>query len=114
MSHIKNLNDCTPAEWDAASKAVNATVTRVIELSTKVDILEETTDWSHMPYKVPNHIYAVSQVTGKLLGYWRESDGKLILHKKPLSFTKSRRTFNKITHNAAKPYRESLVKGVEV
>ena len=76
-----------------------------------VDIIQETTNWDHVNHHVPNHTYAINKYTGKLVAMWTESAGEFKRFTKPLSFTKSKRTFNKITHNAAKPYR-SMVAGV--
>lgn len=75
----------------------------------KVDILKETTVWDKVKFYVPNHTYAVNQYTGKLVAYWKESTGEFVRFKKELPFTKSKRKFVKITHNAAKPYREQLI-----
>ena len=75
----------------------------------KVDILKETTIWDKVDFKVPNHTYAINQLTGKLVAYWKECDNEFVRFKKELPFTKTRRKFDKITHNEAKPYREQLI-----
>ena len=56
-----------------------------------IRILKETTDW---PY--PNHTYFVKNNT-KLVAYRIEGTKEKIHLKKPLLFSKSRRTFKEIT-----------------
>jgi len=55
-----------------------------------IQILKETTEWSY-----PNHTYFVENNT-KLFAYMKEGTNKTIELKKPLSFSKSRRTFKKL------------------
>tara|TARA_R100000231_G_scaffold89814_1_gene67867 strand:+ start:974 stop:1159 length:186 start_codon:yes stop_codon:yes gene_type:complete len=52
-----------------------------------IQILKETTEWSY-----PNHTYFVENNT-KCIGYMKEGTKKTIWLKKPLNFSKSRRTF---------------------
>lgn len=97
---IGGINDATPAEWDAVRPTRHRDHNAII--------LKETTDWSHLDYTPQNHTYALNQYTGKLVAMWAEKTGEFKRFTKPLSFSKSKRTFDKITHSAAKPYREQV------
>ena len=96
----RGINDVTPAEWDAVRPTYHRDHNAII--------LKETTDWGHLPYKPQNHTYALNQYTGKLVAMWSEKTGEFKRFTKPLSFSKSKRTFDKITHSAAKPYRAEV------
>lgn len=95
----RSINDATPAEWDAVRPTHHRDHNAII--------LKETTKWD-LPYHVQNHTYALNQYTGKLVAMWSEKTGEFKRFTKPLSFSKSKRTFDKITHNAAKPYRAQV------
>jgi len=77
-------------------------------MPSEYDILKETTDWSHVKHRVPNHTYAISRISGKCVAMWSDYTGEFKRFTKPLSFVKSKRKFDKITHKAAKPYRDQL------
>ena len=82
------LNDATPAEWDAVTKKPSKMEVEIIE--------ETTTDWGTCEFKVPCHTYVLNKYSKKLVGYFPVDTGKFIMLATPMSFTKSKRKFNKI------------------
>lgn len=60
-----------------------------------VEFLKETTNEWNCEFRVPLHIYILS--AGKLIGYIKENTTEEIMFSKPYFFTKSRRTFKKLT-----------------
>lgn len=60
--------------------------------------LQETTDWSHLEYKVPNHVYIVDKKTKWLVGYIPNGSSVEHFFKHPMkTFSKKERNFKDIT-----------------
>lgn len=62
----------------------------------KVQILQETTDWSKVKgYTVPNHTYIIDCTTKRLIAYIKEGTDKLIsIAGKGMTFDRRGREFN--------------------
>lgn len=58
-----------------------------------MEILRETTVWN-TDYRVPSHSYIIEGA--KMYGFYPEGSKDAVLFKKPMSFSKSGRTFKKV------------------
>jgi len=59
----------------------------------KYNALKEVTDWD-MDFQ-PNHTYFLNEA-GKMVAYIKKGTSKIIYNKKPMSFSKSYRKFDKV------------------
>jgi hypothetical protein len=60
-----------------------------------MEVILETTEWAD---NTPNHTYVLNDA-GKLVGYRKVSDGKIVVSKKPIFFDKKHRKFKKVVDN---------------
>jgi len=59
----------------------------------KYNALKEVTDWD-MDFQ-PNHTYFLNEA-GKMVAYIKKGTSKILYNKKPMSFSKSYRKFEKV------------------
>jgi hypothetical protein len=60
-----------------------------------IEFLHETTKSWNADYRVPCHTYLIEN--SRTVGYVKEGTSEIIMFKKPKSFSKSRRTFTKLS-----------------
>jgi len=72
-----------------------------------ISAYKEITEWDNSEFHVPNHIYLFDGKSNAL-AYARESDGEIIVFKKPLPIDTRRRKFEKVVHKGLQSFAKTL------
>jgi hypothetical protein len=72
-----------------------------------ISAYKEVTEWSETEFVVPNHTYLFDGKSN-ILAYARESDGQVMVFKKPLPMDTRRRKFVKVNHKALQSLAKTL------
>ena len=72
-----------------------------------ISAYKEVTEWLDTEYVVPNHTYLFDGKSN-ILAYARESDGRVMVFKKPLPMDTRRRKFVKVNHKGLQSIAKTL------
>jgi hypothetical protein len=72
-----------------------------------ISAYKEITEWDNSEFVVPNHTYLFDGKSN-ILAYARESDGEVMVFKKPIPMDTRRRKFIKVNHKALQSSAKTL------